>query len=282
MSVNPIHARTVADVSTKAVVTTVSVKEVILDLHVELMPVNPIHARTVADVSTKAVVTTVSAKEVILDLHLMSVNQIHARTVADVSTKAVVTTVSVKEVILDLHVELMPVNPIHARTVADVSTKAVVTTVSVKEVILDLNVELMPVNPIHARTVADVSTKAVVTTVSVKEVILDLNVEINQTHVTQNLAKTEENVVIMGKLIPVNVLTDIVEDIVLLKHASKEVFKFKHLYQDKPDPCASKPCKNRGKCTVKGTGYVCTCAKGYSGRYCALKSPPSYNDDDEY
>lgn len=36
MSVNPIHARTVADVSTKAVVTTVSVKEVILDLHVEV------------------------------------------------------------------------------------------------------------------------------------------------------------------------------------------------------------------------------------------------------
>jgi len=50
-------------------------------------------------------------------------------------------------------------------------------------------------------------------------------VKINQTHVTQNLAKTEENVVIMGKLIPVNVLMDTVEDIVLLKHIT-------HVLQD--------------------------------------------------
>jgi len=42
-------------------------------------------------------------------------------------------------------------------------------------------------------------------------------VKINQTHVTQNLAKMEEDVVIMEKLIPVNVLTDGVEEIVLLK-----------------------------------------------------------------
>jgi len=62
MSVNPIHARTVADVSTKAVVTNVSVKEDILDLHVENMYVNLIHARIEVVVIPKdGMVTDVNA-----------------------------------------------------------------------------------------------------------------------------------------------------------------------------------------------------------------------------
>ena len=37
----------------------------------------------------------------------------------------------------------------------------------------------------------------------------------------------------------------------------------------RPDPCASRPCLNGGKCCKQGyNGYKCTCRSGYSGNNC--------------
>uniref|UniRef100_A0A8W8MGF7 Metalloendopeptidase n=1 Tax=Magallana gigas TaxID=29159 RepID=A0A8W8MGF7_MAGGI len=38
-------------------------------------------------------------------------------------------------------------------------------------------------------------------------------------------------------------------------------------------PCFGKPCKNHGKCTVKGTSFTCTCLQGFKGDKCETLEP---------
>jgi len=37
------------------------------------------------------------------------------------------------------------------------------------------------------------------------------------------------------------------------------------------DPCESKPCRNGGKCVVRGNGFKCNCKNGFSGTRCEKK-----------
>ena len=36
--------------------------------------------------------------------------------------------------------------------------------------------------------------------------------------------------------------------------------------------CSSDPCRNQGKCIVRGSSFVCQCPRGWGGRYCEQDS----------
>lgn len=48
----------------------------------------------------------------------------------------------------------------------------------------------------------------------------------------------------------------------------KIMFRNKIILLLAESPCFGKPCKNHGKCTVKGSSFTCTCLQGFKGDKC--------------